>query len=160
MKALRQVEVNLELGGATLLSEEEFLANRDIIPPSPVPWWLRTNVFILRNPSPLVPYVPSKVSAEVKTITPSDEELWGIRPAVHCRLDGTGISPGDSLLIRGIPFTALRGDYLLCDVVVDHCFYWAKGVPPEKRQWAFSNAKECVQQFYQNVLLREKEPER
>ena len=96
----------------TLLSKEEYLKNRELIPLAKEHWWLRSPGYV-DNEAAFV----FGGSSDVDDLGYDVRDELGIRPALkieHCEQ----LKPGEKVEIKGLYFTALNDGLLLCDTVV------------------------------------------
>lgn len=96
----------------TLLSKEEYLKNRELIPLVKGYWWLRSPGYV-DNEAMFVYGEPG----DVDDLGYDVRDDLGVRPALkiehHERL-----KPGQKVGIKGLYFTVLNDGLLLCDTIV------------------------------------------
>lgn len=104
--------LNLSFKEITLLSEDEYLGNKKLIPLSTGFWWLRSHGIR----SKLAAFVNGE-SGDVNVLGDYVLKELGVRPALRM-LDCHDLIPGDKIRISGYVFTILDGNLALCDTYI------------------------------------------
>ena len=127
-KALRELEQNTkafddpkeyiqEIHGITLLSIEEYEANKDVISHINNDWWLRS-----QGNAGFSAFVDGNESELVKSGRPADFDL-GVRPVLIYTPKSSNLNRGDKIQISNYKWTVLSDNLILCDKIVGHtCF--------------------------------------
>ena len=96
----------------TLLSEDEYLENKELIPSSRDGWWLRSPGHYKR--------LAKFVDGDDGLVRDYGGLIWrpfGVRPILKIR-GHHDLIPGDKLKISEYTFTVLHGDLMLCDTCI------------------------------------------
>ena len=103
-------EIEVQFTEITLLSKEEYLANKDLI--SLRSWWW------LRSPYPETSsYAGFVYDDGYISYDPTGSEDVYVRPALRYDLKSCNLRPGDKVEIAGYLWTVLRGGLILCDEI-------------------------------------------
>lgn len=158
MKAKKQTittqDIDIDIAEITLLSTEQYEANKDIIPHIDNWWWLRSPGYDNRSAAYVnyggsVRYIGSDVSYDI----------GAVRPVVVMALrltesSITNLNVGDKIEMVGHRWTMLRGGMALCDDIVgqiafredwraiDVNVYDASDVKKWLQEWADENGIE------------------
>ena len=156
MKVKKQIvtteEIELESTGITLLSIDEYIANKDMIPPMNGWYWLRSSACY------------PKYVAIVITVGSISRDLvcanGVVRPALKiCNLESSSLSVGDKFELAGCAWTILTNDLVLCDEGIGKtCFredYKATDAndyeKSDIKKWLYDWAKENGIEFNNNL---------
>jgi hypothetical protein len=147
-QVVKEEPVQLQITGVTLLSKEEYTQNRDLISSQGSRWWLRSH----------------DESGNTAACTYGDGEIEylnvsfnriGVRPALHCNLTSSNLTPGDKAVLNGQSYTALRGDFLLKDEMIGNCAFCDDRQAADAGVYKKSDVKQYVEQWYLMEFGRE-----
>ena len=110
MKIRRQImqETEIEILGVTLLSIEEYMENKDLIPNIDVWWWLRLPGFYQYDAALVLE------DGDVHDYGFDVHDLIAVRPAQKIG-NPESLNPGSKFECAGYTWTMLRGNLALCD---------------------------------------------
>ena len=146
MKAKKQIittqDIDLAITDVTLLSIEEYEANKNIIPPIHDCWWLRS---------------PGSDSSNVANVYDdgyvNDDNVDydnNVRPVVALRLSESCISNldvGDKIEMAGYTWTMLRDGLALCDDVVGRAAFRKDWKAKDANVYEVSDIKKWLEKW-------------
>ena len=135
-------DMDLDIAEITLLSADEYMAARNIIPKRDRRWWLRSPFSVSYFSAKQIeavekaadvleeiskkPYYTSFVSGNcgLPNFEFVFDESIGVSPALRVRnLRSFNLNPGDKLELAGRTWTIVSDDMVLCDGIVGKTFF-------------------------------------
>ena len=133
-------EIDLQIEEITLLSKEEYLAAKDIIPARHDWWWLRS------------PYrYDTNYAGVVRSIgnfnyDPVVDGSDGVSPALKIRdLKSSNLEVGDQIILAGYTWTVISDDYILCDSIVGKTCFRKDWKAPDANVYEKSDIKKWLE---------------
>lgn len=148
IKVLKQTvitkEETINLKGITLLSQEEYEANRDIIPRRYEKYWLRT--------AAPIDYLVFIVNWLGKLDRLNVDADLGVRPALLCNLESSSLNRGDKVIIAGYTWTVLSNNLIHCDDIIGEACFREESEASDSNDYKASDIKKWLERWYSDVL--------
>lgn len=132
-------KMDIDIKEITLLSEEEFTENKDIIPHRNPRWWLRTvdNRFSLCVGR----------SLQQQRLIPEVALRHGVSPVLIAELP-SDIQRGDKLTIAGYKWTVLSPELIFCDDVITKMNFREDWEAPDSDLYEASDIKKWLNGWF------------
>ncbi len=128
--------------GPTVLSAEEFLTCKALVPPGGW-YWLRSHGDAARTCRAGMANPQGEIYDALVMCA------YGARPAAFAPgFAELGISPGGRVLMKGRIWTAVARDVLLCDGPIGNCPFRADWTAPDSGEWEASDLKAYIEEWW------------
>lgn len=146
-------EIELNVIGATLLSEEEYEEYKKNIPWLWNDWWLRStgHTYELDSYARYVDGEYKDGEDENKNVYSLNVDIrLGVRPALIIS-DSCDLIIGDKLSLCGYDFTVISDKYALCNHTLIKAPFRADWRAADAEDYEHSDVKKCVDSWFKNI---------